>query len=172
MSRNSQHKYWSSLIVQIRDALKLNQQEFSNLLKTTQATVSRWENGDTLPSLRNQQLIEELAGAANLASINGLLKIVDASPFPMILTDRDSNVVAASKSSGFKAGLTVIDQTPQEERETFLKFADAVIASGFWDEDGKRFDYVFTIDGKKRAAVVQSVRIRGNVYALVQRLGE
>ena len=164
------NEYWSSLIVQVRNALKLSQQAFATKLETTQATVSRWENGEALPSLHNQQLIETLAGAANLASISGLVKIVNASPFPMILADRASNVLAASESSGFKTGLSIIEQTPAQERANFEKFAESVIASGFWDGDGRRFDYEFKTGDERRRAVVQSIMIRGNVYAVVQRL--
>lgn len=170
MSKEPLTEYWSSLVVQVRNELRLNQQAFAAKLETSQATVSRWEKGETLPSLRNQQILEELAGTANLASINGLMKIVNASPFPMILTDRAANVLAASESSGFKSGRRVIDQTPKEERANFQKFADAVTATGFWDEDGRRFDYEFRIGSERRRAVVQSIIIRGNVYAVVQRL--
>jgi transcriptional regulator with XRE-family HTH domain len=163
-------EYWSSLIVQVRNELKLSQEAFASKLETTQATVSRWEAGESIPLRRNQQLIEDMAAAANLASINGLLKIVTASRFPMILTDRAANVLAASVSSGFAAGRSVIEQTPEEERENFAKFAEAVIASGFWEDDGKRFDYEFKIGSERRRAVVQSIMIRGHVYAVVQRL--
>jgi transcriptional regulator with XRE-family HTH domain len=164
--------YWSSLIVQLRKALNLNQEAFATKLETTQATVSRWENGEALPSLHNQQLIEELAGAANLASISGLKGIVDASPFPMILTDKVSNVLAASRCSGFKTGLTVAEQTPLDERANFERFVAAVNGSGFWEDGGRRFDYEFKIGNDRRRAVVQSIMIRGIVYAVVQRLDE
>lgn len=170
MANEPLSEYWSSLIVQVRNELRLSQKDLANKLATTQATVSRWENAEVLPSPHNQQLIEELAGSANLASINGLLKIVNASPFPMILTDRASNVLAASESSGFTTGLTVVDQTPAEERGNFEKFAESVIASGFWEGDGRRFDYEFEIGGERRRAVVQSIMVRGRVYAVVQRL--
>lgn len=170
MSDEPLNEYWSSSIVQVRNELRLSQEDFANKLETTQATVSRWENGEMLPSPRNQHLIEELAGTANLASINGLVSIVNASPFPMILTDRASNVIAASESSGFTTGLTVIEQTPVEERGNFEKFAESVIASGFWEGDGRRFDYEFEIGGERRRAVVQSIMVRGIVYAVVQRL--
>ncbi len=170
MPKEPLNEYWSSLIVQVRNSLGLNQEAFANKLQTTQATVSRWESGEAVPSPHNQKLIEELAGLANFASINGLVKIVNASPFPMLLTDRASNVIAASQSSGFKVGLSVVEQTPQDERGNFEKFAEAVAASGFWNGDGNRFDYEFEIGGERRRAVVQSIMIRGHVYAVVQRL--
>jgi transcriptional regulator with XRE-family HTH domain len=170
MLKEPLNEYWSSLIVQVRNSLELTQEAFASKLQTTQATVSRWESGEAVPSPRKQKLIEELAGAANFASINGLVKIVNASPFPMMLTDRSSNVIAASQTSGFRAGLTVAEQTPEEERANFEKFASDVAASGFWDDDGNRFDYEFEIGGERRRAVVQSIVVRGHVYAVVQRL--
>ncbi len=170
MPKEPLEEYWSSLIVQVRNALSLSQEALASKLETTQATVSRWESGEAIPLRRNQQLIEDMAASANLASINGLLKIVNASPFPMILTDRATNVLAASQSSGFEAARSVIEQTPEEERGSFAKFADSVTASGFWEADGNRFDYEFKIGNGRRRAVVQSIMIRGIVYAVVQRL--
>lgn len=170
MPKEPLNQYWSSLIVHVRSTLRLNQDAFAEKLKTTQATVSRWENGEVVPSLRNQQLIEELAAAANLASINGLVRIVNASPFPMILTDRATTVLAASESSGFIAGSSVVEQTPEDERRNFIKFTEAVVASGFWEEEGRQFDYEFKGGSERRRAVVQSIMIRGVVYAVVQRL--
>jgi transcriptional regulator with XRE-family HTH domain len=170
MPKKPSDDYWSSMITQIRDAMAWSQDELADRLGSNQSTVSRWEKSASIPSPEKQQFIERLAAAANIASIDGLLKIVEASPFPMILVDRRSNVLAASQSSGFKAGLSVIEQTPEDERKAFAQFAEAVAASGFWTGDGKRFDYAFEVDGQRRQAVVQSISARGHIYAVVQRL--
>lgn len=163
-------EYWPSLITQIRKAFGLNQDAFAEKLGTTQASVSRWEKGERIPSLHNQKVIEAMAAEANLASIDGLLMIINASPFPIILVDRDSNVLAASERSGFKVGVGVIEQTPSDEQQNFATFREALSASGFWEGEGRRFDYEFRIGEDLRQAVVQSVLIRGIVYAVVQRL--
>lgn len=170
MRKEPLQDYWPSLIGQIRALLHLSQEAFADRLKTTQATVSRWEKSERVPLPAYQRKIEQLAQEARVESIHGLLKIVEASPFPMIITDEHANVLAASESSGFKAGATVLEQTPEEEQENFTKFTDALRASGFWGEDGRRFDYEFESGGTRRRAVVQSFMVRGIVYAVVQRL--
>ena len=54
-----------------------------------------------------------------------------------------SAVLAASQSSGYAAGLTVTDQTP---------------------------DYELDLGTEIRRAIAQSIMIRGNVFAVVQRV--
>jgi DNA-binding transcriptional regulator YiaG len=162
--------YWASMIAQIRNAMRLNQDELAAMLGSNQSTVCRWEKGESVPSPEKQALIEKIAADANIASIKGLLNIVNGSPFPMILVDRFGGVLAASESSGFKSGSDVLDQTPEEEREHFRAFSASIEASGFWKKDGVRFDYEFRHGGKARRAIAQSILIRGNVFAVVQRL--
>ncbi len=170
MSKEPLKHYWPSLIGQVRSILQLNQRAFAQKLGTTQASVSRWEKGERIPLLEYQGKIERMAQEMRVESINGLLKIIDASPFPMIITDEFSNVLAASESSGFRAGLAILEQTPEEERENFIEFSDVLIASGFWKGDGLRYDYQFVSGPFLRRAVVQSIMVRGIVYAVVQRL--
>jgi hypothetical protein len=70
---------------------------------------------------------------------------------------------------GRKSGFKVLEQTPDEEREHFRAFSDSIDASGFWEQDGVRFDYEFRQGGETRRAIAQSIGIRGNVFAVVQR---
>lgn len=158
------------MIAQIRNAMRWNQADLAARLGSNQSTVSRWEKGESLPSPDKQALIEKLAADANIASIAGLLTIVNGSPFPMILVDRLGAVLAASRSSGFMAGLTVIDQTPDEERAFFRDFSESIRASGFWEKDGMSFDYEVDLGTEIRRAVAQSIMIRGAVFAVVQRI--
>jgi hypothetical protein len=113
-----------------------------------------------------QEMIEKIAADANIASISGLLKIVNGSPFSMILVDKLGAVLAASKSSGFATGLSVIDRTPDQERQFFHEFSDSIRATGFWEKDGMRFDYELDLGKEIRRAIAQSIMIRGNVFAL------
>lgn len=170
MTKQRPHAYWASMIVHIRSALRLNQDELAVKLGSNQSTISRWEKGESIPTPEKQESIEKIALEANLASINGLLNIVNGSPFPMILVDRFGSVLAASESSGFKSGFRALDQTPDEEREHFQAFSDSVDQSGFWEKDGVRFDYEFKHGGETRRAIAQSIAIRGNVFAVVQKL--
>jgi hypothetical protein len=88
----------------------------------------------------------------------------------MILTDHNDFVLAASKSSGFKVGKTVVDQTPPEEQENYHMFSKLVSDSGFWIKAGNTFEFELEIDGHKRKAIIQSVGSRGHIFALVQKL--
>lgn len=169
-ARETPSDYWASMIAQIRNAMRWNQADLAARLGSNQSTVSRWEKGESLPSPDKQALIEKLAADANIASIAGLLTIVNGSPFPMILVDRLGAVLAASRSSGFMAGLTVIDQTPDEERAFFRDFSESIRASGFWEKDGMSFDYEVDLGTEIRRAVAQSIMIRGAVFAVVQRI--
>ena len=162
--------YWSSLLIQIREAKDWTQNQLAEELGISRDTVSRWEQESKYPSLENQKRIGELASSLNVASVYGISQVVDISPFPIILTDRNDFILAASKSSGFKVGKTVADQTPTEEQENYHKFSKLVSDSGFWIKTGNTFEYEFEIDGHKRKAVVQSVGSRGHIFALVQKL--
>jgi transcriptional regulator with XRE-family HTH domain len=158
------------MVAHIRSATRLSQEELAAKLGSNQSTISRWEKGESIPSPAKQELIEKIAADSNLASIYGLLNIVNGSPFPMILVDRFGSVLAASECSGFKAGFSVLEQTPDEERDHFGAFSQSIHDSGFWEKDGMRFDYEFKLGSETRRAIAQSIVIRGNVFAVVQRV--
>jgi len=160
--------YWAELIRQIRTAFNWSQAQFAYEVQSDQATVSRWEQALVLPSYKKQRQIEVIAERINLTSLQGIADLVNSSPFSMILTDRTHQVLAASPSSGFTAGLGTVEQTPLEERAHFLGFAQSVTDSGFWNRSGGRFDYAFKDGDVTYRAVVTSVVVRGTVYAVVQ----
>lgn len=170
MKKEALSEYWASLILQIRDINGWSQNDLASVLGVNQASISRWEKGETAPTALIQLALEDLAGKAKIASIHEFIQVVDNSPFPMILQDENMIIIAASRSSGFKVGLTVVEQTPEDERQNFISFAEAVRASGFWTGGGKRFDYSFDTGGDSRKAVVQSIAVRGSVYAIVQKV--
>jgi hypothetical protein len=133
-------------------------------------TIIRWELETKYPSLENQKRIGELASSLNVASVYGIVEVVNISPFPMILTDRNDYVLAASKVSGFEAGKTVTEQTPTEEQDNYRNFSKLVADTKFWEKSGNTFEYEFAIGSQIRRAVVQSVGSRGHIFALVQKL--
>ena len=57
-------------IFQLRKSLQLTQDEFAKRLSVTRQAVSRWENGETVPSIDMLMLIAESFGV----SVDGLLK--------------------------------------------------------------------------------------------------
>jgi transcriptional regulator with XRE-family HTH domain len=162
--------YWSSLLAHIREAKKWSQAQLAEELGVGRETISRWELELKYPSLENQRRIGELAASLNIASVYGVAEVVKNSPFPMILTDRNDYVIAASKVSGFEAGKTVVEQTPIEEQENYKKFSKMVANTNFWDKAENTFEYEFQIGSQTRKAIIQSVGSRGHIFALVQKL--
>lgn len=170
MSEHKASDYWAALLVQIREAYGWSQEQLANELGVSRETISRWEKEQKYPSELNRTEIGKLASRANLETVFGIIQVVEVSPFPMILTDADDFVLAASKTSGFVSGRTVVEQTPADEQDTYIKFSEMVKQSGFWQKAGNCFEYEFEVDGIKRKAVVQSVGSRGHIFALVQKL--
>lgn len=162
--------YWSALLLQIRQVKDWSQTQLAAEFGVSRDTVLRWEKESKYPSLDNQARIGELAAELNVASVYGIVQVVNISPFPMILTDKNDMVLAASNMSGFVSGKTVVEQTPDDERENYLKFSKMVAITGFWDKSGNTFEYDFETDGQQRKAVIQSVGSRGHIFALVQKL--
>lgn len=162
--------YWSKLCRNLRQALNLTQIQMAERLGTDQTSVSRWERGLTEPQFEMRQLIEGLAQGQGLATLDHIVIAVRLSPFPMILVDRQSRVIAASSCSGFTAGVSVLDETPADERENLEHFNARLESSGFWDHRCDHLHYEAEINGKRQlAAVVTAIVIRGAVYALVQK---
>ena len=162
--------YWSKLLIAIRENKNWSQAQLAEQLKVSRETISRWEQESKYPSLEKQNLIGEVASSLNVASVYGIVEVVNISPFPMILTDKHNMILAASKISGFVSGKTVVEKTPEDEQENYLKFSEMVATTGFWEKSGNTFEYEFEIDGQQRKAVIQSVGSRGHIFALVQKL--
>lgn len=124
----------------------------------------------TEPQFEMRQLIEGLAQGQALATLDHIVIAVRLSPFPMILVDRQSRVIAASSCSGFTAGVSVFDETPADERENLEHFNAQLESSGFWDHWCDHLHHEAEINGQRQlAAVVTAILIRGAVYALVQK---
>ena len=160
--------YWPKLISDIRLTEGWSQARFAKAVKSSQETVSRWEAGFVSPSAEKGVLIERLASKLLPSALKEIVYIIKSSPFPIILTDKRHMVLAASKSSGFKSQKTVSAQTPSDEIKFFEKFASSLTRRGFWKKGGQRFNYKFVIDGVPRQAVVVSISLNREVYAVVQ----
>ena len=170
MSEIKPPSYWALLLAQLRKHKNWTQADLANHIGVSRETVSRWEAEATYPSIKQQKKIGLLAEELNVASVYGIVKVVDHSPFPMILTDINDYVLAASAISGFTVGETVFEQTPEDERQNYLMFSKRVADTGFWDKEDNILEYEFVIGNEKRKAVVQSVGSRGHIFALVQKL--
>lgn len=161
--------YWSGLIKHLKSALSLSQTEFADRLGIDQSTVSRWERGLSEPQYEIRKVLEDMARERGLAMLDDAATVVRHSPFPMILVDRKTIVMAASVSSGFAQGLSAVEQTPPEERPILEQFNKALEQSGFWERKCAKWEYEANVDGELRRAIVVAINMRGEVYALVQR---
>ena len=161
--------YWAEFVKSLRDSLQLSQSQFSERLEIDQATVSRWERGLCEPHYEMRKILHEIASHSGLETFEYLTNTVNFSPFPMILVDRWQRIYAASMSSGFKTDQTVTDQTSPEERAFLQQFIDRLTAAGLWEGGCQKFDYEFRTEAEIRRAVVTSVEIQGEIFALVQK---
>lgn len=163
-------KTWPGLIRSIRKVRRWSQEELAGQLQSDQATISLWERGVVTPGFAAQQRLELLAAEAGLQSLAGIEAVVRASPYPMLLVDSQSTVVSASASSGFQAGMTVGEQTPQDERPHLDRFNAELTAKGFWEAGhAQAADYAFQRGIEVAGAVVVPVVVRGEVFAVVQK---
>jgi transcriptional regulator with XRE-family HTH domain len=165
----SQTAYWAEFIVQLRHELGWSQSRLAEALRTDQTTVSRWERALMTPRVSVRAELESLASQAGLLTLSQVAGFVKASPFPMILVDRNGRVVVASSVSGFSEGLGVKEQTPAEELETLDQFGHALAESDFWSRKSNRADYRFHAEDGPRQAVASPISIRGEVFMLVQK---
>jgi transcriptional regulator with XRE-family HTH domain len=161
---------WPELIRQIRAVRRWSQEALAEQMQTDQATVSRWERGVVQPGFGAQRKLEFIAQEAGLQSLNGIERVVQCSPYPMLLVDRNLQVIAASASSGFLAGQSVAQQTPQDEQAYLQAFAAGLEEEGFWRTDAdSAIEYAFARGTEIAGAVVVRVTTRGEVFAVVQR---
>ena len=164
---------WPRLIRKIRDINRWSQEQLSEVMGTDQASISRWERGQIQPGMLAQEKLEVLAQEVGLQSLSGIELLVKASPFPMMLVSQERMVIAASASSGFTVGLSVVDQTPQAERDNLNAFHAYLTSGGFWSLgetlNVEPLKYSFVSGMQMAGAVVVPIIVRGEVYALVQK---
>jgi transcriptional regulator with XRE-family HTH domain len=162
--------YWPALISHIRSTKKMSQEDFAEAVFSNQATVSRWEKGQVVPSFDKQKKIEKLAEGAGLSTLAGVAVVVRSSPFAMLLVDKDGLIMAASQSSGFQEGLNVRDQISIPEISNYTHFREELDRAEFWIEGGNQLVYEFSDQSTWSSSIVVSVGIRGSVFAVVQKI--
>lgn len=167
--RKSQAPYWGEFIAQLRQTKCLTQGQLANLLDTDQATISRWECGISEPRIAIRQKLESLAKDTHGVTLAEAINLVRSSPFPMLLVSQTHVILAASASSGFQEGKTNLEQTPEAERACLQAYQAELEQSGFWQMQAPRLDYAYNNSEESRKAVVTSISIAGETYALVQK---
>ena len=88
----------------------------------------------------------------------------------MILLGPGDVVLAASATSGFAEGRTVLEQTPEGERAHYLQFAARLKADGFVERSP--VEYVYREGAEVRGAVLTKLRFGDATFTLVQRWQE
>jgi transcriptional regulator with XRE-family HTH domain len=170
MHQIGHNAYWPALISQIRSSKNMSQEDFAEAVFSNQATVSRWEKGQVVPSFEKQKKIEKLAEDTGLSTLAGVAIVVRGSPFAMLLVDHDGLVMAASQSSGFREAEIIRDQLPSGEVENYERFRNTLDQAGFWKAGGNLFNYDFQEKSAWASSIVVSVGIRGSVFAVVQKI--
>jgi DNA-binding XRE family transcriptional regulator len=99
MSSDSALDKMSSRIMRLRVKQGLSQAALAELLNVDQATVSRWERGQQMPTRALQlRLIALFDGVAETGHYRPELDFVRHSPFPMVAFDRNRRVHATSST--------------------------------------------------------------------------
>lgn len=89
---------WSGVVRRFRARHAIGQKQLSELVGVSQRTVSRWERGEDLPSLKHQKLLRDLCRSEDSGLLNALSKAIVHSPVPRALSIMpDLRLVAVSR---------------------------------------------------------------------------
>ena len=80
----------------MRESLGLTQQAFAEMLKVSQATVSRWEAGRVVPDMGTRRKINDMIRQRGGLLDAPLLSMVRRTPAPAALLDLDMRIQAVS----------------------------------------------------------------------------
>ncbi len=167
---NSDLLHWARSVRSLRHGQAWSQTELAGAIGTTQAVVSRWERGESIPSPPMRKKILALSENIVPKELVALIEVVAHSPFPMILTDQKHMILSASKSSGLKKNVNLFSQTPPDEIAHLRRFSEWLEREQFWTGKRTVFNYAVNINGESRKAVVNAISAGGAYYALVQKV--
>lgn len=114
-------------IRQLRDALGLTQDGFAARVEVSQATVSRWESGRTVPDVLARRRINALHGGPQRNGDIALLRMVRCAPSVMGLFDPALRILALSDPCARAAGLRPEDAVGADCRPLFGPDIDAIL---------------------------------------------
>lgn len=77
---------WSGVVRRFRARHGIAQKHLSDLVGVSQRTVSRWERGQDLPSLKHQKLLRDLCRTEDSGLLSALSKAISYSPVPRALS--------------------------------------------------------------------------------------
>jgi len=125
------------IIRTVRESLGLTQQGFADRLEVSQATVSRWEAGHTLPDPEARRRIHALSGRSTNSGDAALRRMVRHAPSIMGLLDLNMQVLAVSDRAARANGMTPAEAVGIDYRPLFTEDLaeayEAAINSGFFN---------------------------------------
>lgn len=124
------------IIRTVRETLGLTQQAFADQLEVSQATVSRWESGQSAPDSASRRRIHALTGRSTSSADAALTRMVRLSPSMMALFDLNMRILAVSERAAQANSMTPDEAVGIEYRALFTddlaEAYDAAIKSGFF----------------------------------------
>lgn len=170
---------WQGLVIAIRKARQLSQEQLAHLLGTDQACVSRWERGLTTPQHRYQKKIAALAEALPLAPSRDAIAEVAQSiadgiaGYGAAIFDRNELCIAASHNIVHRPGKPLAETTRPRERIYLDDWRRFMAEVDFWNTPWATFLYVHESRHRGDATpdrvrtLLTSLVIGGDVYCLI-----
>jgi len=141
------------IIRTVRETLGLTQQGFANQLEVSQATVSRWESGQSAPDAASRRRIHALTGRSTNSADAALTRMVRLSPSMMALFDLNMRILAMSERAA-EAHSVVPDEVVGLDcrplfTEDLAEAYEAAVNSGFFAGNVLGIDIACAIRGLK-----------------------
>jgi transcriptional regulator with XRE-family HTH domain len=129
---------WANRLIWFRRFRGLKQLALAQLLEVDQATVSRWERGQTVPHLRGRQRLRDLLRATT--GDDALLKhAIGAAIGEVVLSSSEDVIIAASRAYAAANGITADEIAGKSLRPMFVGDSrhswQAIHARGFFNGD-------------------------------------
>ncbi|HTY70446.1 MAG TPA: helix-turn-helix domain-containing protein [Alphaproteobacteria bacterium] len=129
---------WANRLIWFRRFRGLKQLALAQLLEVDQATVSRWERGQSVPHLRGRQRLRDLLRATT--GDDALLKhAIAAAIGEVVLSSSEDVVIAASRAYAAANGITADEIAGKSLRPTFIGDSrhawQAIHGHGFFNGD-------------------------------------
>lgn len=139
------------MIRHIRESLGLTQQAFADHLNVSQATVSRWEAGNTLPSAAIRRRIQTMVSKHGTLGDFPLIRMVRRSPAIAALLEADMRIITVSQPActlnrvqpGDVAGLNYRALFTEDVNEAY----ELAARNGFFNGDLVGVDFFGSVTG-------------------------
>lgn len=126
---------WKALVRELRQRLGCSQSALAERLGVTQASVSRWENGQDLPSIGLRKTMRDMLRTADTSQMTRQLKArLRYTPFPMSMVGHGARFLDFSPSF---AAETATEPGTLRGRSIYGRFGEIVDATTeSWERSG------------------------------------